>query len=305
MATTLNVLGSSAAVPANDRNLSAQLLEVDGHSLLFDCGEATQFQLKRFKLNVFKIEYIFISHLHGDHFFGLPGLISTMNMMGRTNPLTIFSPPGLEAAISPLLNLSNMKLEFQVNFKLVDVESKTELVSTDFYKVSTFPIMHSVKAFGYICNRFSKKLNIRKDFLKNNSNIPKEWFPKIKDGEDYIDANGRFFKNSEITTKPSKDVSFAYCTDTGFYEPIAEYVKGVDLLYHESTYLSIDENNAILRKHSTAKQAGKIAEKAGAKRLLLGHFSGRYRDVSKFKIEAEEEFKNEVILAVDGMKITI
>lgn len=305
MATRLTVLGSSAAVPANGRNLSAQLLEVDGHSLLFDCGEATQFQLRRFKLHLLKIEYIFISHLHGDHFFGLPGLISTMNMMGRTNTLTIFSPPGLEAVIAPLLNLSNMKLQFQVNFKSVDIFEKTNLITTEFYKVSAFPILHSVKAFGYICNICSNKLNISKAFLKDKTDIPREWFSRIKNGEDYIDGRGNIFKNSDITTKPSKVKSFAYCTDTGFYEPIAEYVKGVDLLYHEATYLNKEEENAILRTHSTAKQAGIIAKKAGAKRLLLGHFSGRYRDVSMFESEAKEVFRNEVILAIDGMQITI
>lgn len=305
MANSLTVLGSSAAVPANERNLSAQLLQLDGHSLLFDCGEATQFQLKRYKLNFFKIEYIFISHLHGDHFFGLPGLISTMNMMGRKTSLTIFSPSGLEELIYPLLNSSNMKLAFQVNFEIVDVDKISELIHNDTYIVRAFPLKHTVKAYGYICHRYYEQLNIDKDFVKKNPNIPLEWFSRIKDGEDYIDDRGKICKNADITIKGRNDISFAYCSDTAFYEPIAEYVKGVDLLYHESTFLNEDEQNAINRKHSTAKQAAIIAAKAGAKKLLLGHFSGRYRDVSKFETEAKEVFQNEVFLAIEGMKITI
>lgn len=306
MATKLTILGTSAAVPANKRNLSAQLLEVDGYSLLFDCGEATQFQLKRYKLNFFKIEYILISHLHGDHFFGLPGLISTMNMMGRTTKLTIFSPPGLEKAIAPLFNISKMKLEFEIDFEEINnIQSKKEIIKNDLFSIYAFPLNHTVEAYGYICNRHSDKLNIDKGFIEQNPNIPTKWFSRIKNGEDYIDGNGKVFKNEDITIIPQKDVSFAYCTDTGFYEPIVENVRNVDLLYHESTYLNCDEAKADLRKHSTSRNAATIAKMAGAKRLLLGHFSGRYKDAAQFKIEAEEVFSKEVILATEGLQIII
>ncbi len=305
MATRLTILGSSAAVPANNRNLSAQLLEIEGYSLLFDCGEATQFQLKKYKLNLFKISHIFISHLHGDHFFGLPGLISTMNMMGRKNPLIIYSPKGLQQAINPLFNLSNMKLEFEVVFNVVDSTTKVKLFTNELFSVSAFPLVHSVEAYGYICNRHSDKLNIRRSFIEENPNIKKEWFPKIKSGEDYINEDGIVFNNADITRIPKKDISFAYCTDTAYCAAIAGYVSGVDLLYHESTYLDEDEDNAIMRKHSTARQAGEIANAAGVGKLLLGHFSGRYRDVSKFKSEAGEVFSKEIILAIEGMQIQI
>jgi ribonuclease Z len=306
MIAKLTVLGTSAAVPANNRNLSGQLIETDKVSVLFDCGEATQFQLKRYKIDLFKLGYIFISHLHGDHFFGLPGLISTMNMMGRTKDLTIFSPPGLEKAIKPLFNLSNMKLEYKVSFVVLsNIKNKKEVLKTELFNISAFPLDHSVETYGYVLKRYSEKLNIKKSFVEQNKDIETYWFSRIKKGEDYINSEGKVISNSEITNLVIEDISFAYCTDTGFKESIAEWVESVDLLYHESTYLRSDENKAIKRKHSTAGQAATVAKLSGAKKLLLGHFSSRYKDVTNFKNEASEIFHGEVLLAKEGLQIDL
>ncbi len=306
MDVNLTVLGTSAAVPAHKRHLSSHLLETDTISILFDCGEATQFQLKRFKKDFFKIDYIFISHLHGDHFLGLPGLISTMNMMGRKSHLVIFSPPGLQKAIEPLFSLSNMSLDFSLEFiELSNIRAKKEVISNELFSISVFPLEHSVETYGYIFRRYSEKLKINKSFVEKHKDIDVQWYPKIKNGSDYIDGEGNVYKNKDITSLKIEDYSYAYCSDTRFNEAISEYIKSVDLLYHESTYLQNDEDKAILRKHSTAAQAARIAQLAEAKRLLLGHFSSRYKDVTDFKNEANDVFQGEVILAKEGLEIKI
>ncbi len=304
MQAKLTVLGSSAAVPSNNRHLSAHLLEMHGHSMLFDCGEATQFQLLKFKKNINRIEYIFITHLHGDHFYGLVGLLSTMNMKNRNRSLIVFGPKGLQEAVEVSFGVSKMELTFPLSIHIIEPEGCRLIVDDDDFKVFAFPLKHSIPTYGYLLKAKKAMRNIKKEFVNSHLHIENTWFARIKAGEDYVNSKGEVISNDEITISPKIPPSYAYCSDTAFLPQLASWVSEVGLLYHESTYLHQDDDKAALRLHSTAKQAAQIAKMAKAKQLLLGHFSGRYKDVSPFEEQAAEVFDN-VILAQDGMEIMI
>ena len=299
----LTILGSSAALPAYNRNLSAHLLELNGHSLLFDCGEGTQFQLRKFKKSFQKIDSIFISHTHGDHFFGLPGLLSSMQMLGRNRNINIYGPKGIEEAISAIMFQTRSSVVFEINYHIISTNTKTEIISTKNYKVFAFPLKHSVETYGYLFIKNKETLNIKKSFLADNT-VSIEQIKQIKAGSDYIDNNGNKFLNKDITKPPKERISYAYCSDTVYFDKLAEWVKDVKLLYHESTYISDNKTKAIDRLHSTAKDAAQTAKNANAKTLLLGHFSGRYKNLDLFKKEAEEIFKN-VITGKEGMELEV
>ncbi len=300
---TLTILGSSAALPAKNRNLSAHLLELDGHSLLFDCGEATQFQLKRYRKKIHKISHIFISHLHGDHLYGLPGLISSMHMLDRKKPLIIYGPKGIKEYLDVINSLTDSEPKFDVICNIIATSSLIQIIDEHKYTVEAFPLKHSVETYGY---RFQQKTllrNIKPEFIENN-NVKVPWFNKIKNGEDYINEVGKVFPNSTITNNPPEVKSYAYCSDTAYFEQLAEYVKNVGLLYHESTFLIENNEDAISKMHSTATDAANIAVKSGAKQLLLGHFSARYDKVELFEKEAKPIFDN-VIIANEGLGVDL
>ena len=297
----LTILGSSAALPAYNRNLSAHLLELNGHSLLFDCGEGTQFQLRKFKKSFQRIDSIFISHTHGDHFFGLPGLLSSMQMLGRNKNIDIYGPKGIEEAISAIMFQTRSSVQFNINYHIISVTSKTEIISNKNYKIYAFPLKHSVETYGYLFIKNKEALNIRKDFLIKNT-VSIEQIKQIKEGVDFIDENGNLFSNKDITKEPKERISYAYCSDTAYFEELAIWVKDVKLLYHESTYISDNKTKATDRFHSTAKDAAQTALRANAKALLLGHFSGRYKNLDLFKKEAQEIFEN-IIIGEEGMEI--
>ncbi len=299
----LTILGSSAALPAYNRNLSAHLLELDGQSLLFDCGEGTQFQLRKFKKSFQKINSIFISHTHGDHFFGLPGLISSMQMLGRNRTLNIYGPRGIEEAISAIMFQSRGSIIFDIKYHIISTNTKIEIANNKKYKVFAFPLKHSVETYGYLFLRNKEELNIKKDFLANNE-VSIEQIKQIKTGSNFIDKNGTLFANKDITKEPKDRISYAYCSDTAYFKELAVWVKDVKLLYHESTYISDNKSKAKERLHSTANDAAKIALKANAKILLLGHFSGRYKNLDLFKKEAEIVFNN-VKIGIEGMELDL
>ena len=221
---TLTILGSSAALPARNRNLSAHLLELDGHSLLFDCGEATQFQLIKFRKKIHKISHIFISHLHGDHLYGLPGLISSMYMLDRKKPLNIYGPKGIKEYLDVINSLTESEAKFPVICHIVKTSSLVQLIDNSNYTIETFPLKHSVETYGYKFQQKPLRRNIKIEFIKNNK-IEIPWFNKIKNGEDYINEVGKVFPNNEITDNPPAPKSYAYCSDTAYFEKLAEYVK--------------------------------------------------------------------------------
>jgi len=299
----LTILGSSAALPAYNRNLSAHLLELDGHSLLFDCGEGTQFQLRKFKKSFQKIDSIFISHTHGDHFFGLPGLLSSLQMLGRNKNINIYGPKGIEEAISAIMFQTRSSVQFKIDYHIISINTKTEIISNKRYKVYAFPLKHSIETYGYMFMNNKELLNIKKSFLIDNT-VSIEQIKQIKAGSDFIDENGNLFLNKDITKDRKESISYAYCSDTAYFEELATWVKGVSLLYHESTYISDNKTKATNRLHSTAKDAAQTALKANAKTLLLGHFSGRYKNLDLFKKEAQEIFEN-VIIGEDGMEVEV
>jgi ribonuclease Z len=301
MSIRLTILGTSAALPTYGRKLSAHLLEINGHSLLFDCGEGTQFQLRKYKKNLNKISTILISHLHGDHFFGLPGLLSSMQMMDRNNSINIFGPKGIKEAVLSMLLTSRSEYSFQINFHIINTNTKIELLSYSNYKIFTFPLKHNIETYGYLFKENTPLLNIKKDFIKEYD-ISIDEIKAVKQGADFIDKNKKVHNNKDITETPKDGFSYAYCSDTGFKKEISEWIKGVSILYHETTYLEIDSENAKSRLHSTAKQAAQIAKLANAKTLLLGHYSGRYSELDNFKTEAQEVFQN-VIIGREGMEM--
>jgi len=297
----ITILGNSAAVPAKNRKLSAHLLELDGHSMLFDCGEGTQFQLINFRKKIHKISHIFITHLHGDHFYGLAGLLSTMSMLNRSKPIDIFGPQGLQDYLEALEAIASSGHSFDVNVHIVNTDNKSKIFENNDYSIYAFPLLHSVETYGYIYQQKVLKPNIKKSFIKDR-NIPIEWFNRIKNGEDFIDEVGNVFANKDITERLKSPKSYAYCTDTAYFEQLSNYVQDVDLLYHESTFLQSNNEDAIAKMHSTASDAANIAKLAKVDRLIIGHFSARYFDLSDFDKEAKTIFTN-TIVATEGLQI--
>ncbi|MBN2746588.1 MAG: ribonuclease Z [Bacteroidales bacterium] len=296
----LTVLGSSSALPSFDRMLSAQVLDINSSMLLFDCGEGTQFQLKRFGVRLSRIDYIFISHLHGDHFFGIFGLINTFIMLNRQKKLCIVSPPGLKSLIIDVLDMVNKEPVFPIEFIEIACQSKTLIVNAKDFKVYGFPLKHSIQTNGYLVEQFNRNHRIRPDFLQSNE-VSFLWRKRIQEGEDFIASDGQVFKNTEITVE-SKVKRFAYASDTAYEEKMVTDIADADLLYHEATFGDDLAEEAFKKKHSTASQAAKIAKNAKAAKLLIGHFSSRYRDVDHLRKEAQTIFP-ETILAYDGLEI--
>lgn len=294
----LLVLGSNSAVPAYNRHMSCQVMQI-GHKLyLIDCGEAAQHQLIKSKVKMNKIDSIFISHLHGDHYFGLPGLLSTMQLQNRRAPLHIYAPKGLDELITLNLKISNSVLEYPVHFHPIDFGSPGEIFSDNHISVQTLPLSHSIDTVGFVFREKPKKRKVVAERLPTG--LPFDAIVDLKEGKD-IEFGGTVFKNDLLTTPPKKSRSFAYCSDTAYHEPLIEELKGVDLLYHEATYLEEHKEKANENYHSTAREAGSIAEQAKVGKLIIGHFSSRYKSLDRLLEEAKEEFPD-TYLAVEGEK---
>jgi len=298
MAFSLTILGSNSAIPSVNRNSSSHLINIDGKLFLIDCAEGTQVQLRKYHKKFQSIESIFISHLHGDHYFGLMGLISTLHLLGRTKEMHIYSPPQLKNIIETHHKVSNKILRYPLIFHELDEDSASVLIDDENMLVKSFPLNHSIPAFGFVFKTKEKERNFRKDILQE-MDIHYNDIMKVKRGEDYIDEKGQLFKNADLTLDPDPESSYAYCSDTSYYEKIVPYIENVDILYHESTFLEEKKSLASETLHSTAKEAAQIAKMAGVRKLLLGHFSSRYTDLEPFLSEAKEIFI-ETYLAEDG-----
>ncbi|KDN53797.1 ribonuclease Z [Flavobacterium seoulense] len=294
----LTILGCYAATPRTLTNPTAQLIEIKNRLFLIDCGEGTQVQLRKNKIKFSKINQIFISHLHGDHFYGLIGLISTFSLLNRNNDLHIFGPKGIKEIILLQLKLSNSWPNFGLFFHELTSNQSEVIFEDDKVLVKTIPLKHRVYTNGFL---FEEKLDQRKLNIEavQKYQIEKCYYQNIKNGKDILLDNGTLVSNNELTFDPEKPKSYAFCSDTAYNEAIIPIIENVDILYHEATFLQSEANLAAKTMHSTAKEAATIAQKAQVKQLVLGHYSTRYDAISLFKEEAETIFPN-VLLADDG-----
>lgn len=294
----IRILGSSSALPTKERTLSSQVVNLNEKHFMIDCGDGTQVQVRKYGVKFQRINHIFISHLHGDHFFGLIGLLSTMQLLGRTNPINIYCPEKLDKIINLQLKITDSYFTFPVNYHFHSKEDNQLLVDGNDYTIHSFQLKHRIPTWGFVFREKPLSRNIDKKFVANHD-IPIDQFEKIKNGADFIDEKGNVYPNEKITIAPPKPRSFAYCSDTKYTESILPYISGVDLLYHEATFGEDKRKEADEKFHSTAKDAAMIAKKAKDGQLIIGHFSARYKDAEVLLNEAREIFPD-TQLAVDG-----
>jgi ribonuclease Z len=295
---SVTILGSNSAIPAPDRNPTAQVVNINDHLFLVDCAEGTQLQMRRFKIHALRVNHVFISHLHGDHFFGLIGLISSYNLLERRTPLHIFAPQPLEEVLHLQLDVAGTQLVYPLYFHPVDPSLHRVIFENEVVTVEAFPVVHRIPTCGFVFRERARPRNIRKDFLEIE-NPSFDDIRLIKAGSDYTNPAGKLYRHEAITFSRHEPGKYAYCTDTAYHEPLTTYVRGADLLYHEATFMESEAGTAEVKYHATAMQAATIALKAGVKRLILGHYSSRYDDLEPLLAEARSIFP-ESYLAMDG-----
>lgn len=303
MSFKITILGSSGAMPAYGRHPSSQLVEIQNDYFLVDCGEGAQMQLMRYQANLHRINHIFISHLHGDHYLGLMGLIYTMHLQRRTNDLHIYSHRGLDEIITTQLKHSLSAPSFRLIYHPLENGVREIIYEDDALLVETIPLVHKLRCSGFLFREKPKPRRIDKSSLPEGLLIRQ--IAGLKRGDDVVDDEGTIlYRNSELTFAPRKSRSYAYCSDTAYHEQLVPWIKDVDVLYHEATFTNEESAKARETLHSTAQQAATIAKMANVTQLLLGHFSARYRDLTPILEEAKLIFENSV-LAIEGDEITI
>lgn len=296
----LTILGSGSAVPTGNRYPTSHFLNFNEKYFLIDCGEGAQIQLKRFKLRFTRINHIFISHLHGDHYFGLIGLISTLSLLGRKNSLYIYGPPQLKELLDFQLKLADHHIGYELVFQSLSYDKSHVILDDRRLTVETVVLKHRIPCCGFIFREKPKQKNVIRDKIKQY-NIPVKELPKIKIGADFVTEDGKLISNQELTIDPPKPKSYAFCSDTIYKESIVDQIKDVDLLYHEATFLANLSHLAKTTYHSTSEQAASIAKMANVGTLVIGHFSSRYPTTEQFLLEARAVFENSHI-ASDGGK---
>jgi len=294
----LTILGCYAATPRTMTNPTSQVLEMKNSMFLIDCGEGTQVQLRKHKLKFSRINHVFISHLHGDHFYGLIGLISTFSLLGRKADLHVYGPKGVKEITLLQLKLSASWTSYNLYFHELESKESEVIFEDEKVMVSTIPLKHRVYTNGFLFQEKSGDRKLNLDAVQKYG-IETCYYNKIKSGSDMKLDDGRVIPNKTLTFDPYPPKSYAFCSDTMYDESIVSLIRDVDVLYHESTFLDSEEHLCEKTMHSTAKQAATIALKANAKQLVLGHFSTRYGSIEPFKEEAETIF-NSVELADDG-----
>ena len=299
----LTILGCYAATPRTLSNPTSQVLEIKNKVFLIDCAEGTQVQLRKSNVKFSKISHIFISHLHGDHFYGLVGLISTFMLLNRENDLHVYGPKGIKEIILLQLKYSGSYTAYNLYFHELESTESVTIFEDDDVCVKTIPLQHRIYTNGYL---FEEKNTQRKPNIENIEayNIDKVYYNKIKNGGDITLENGTIIPNSELSFPPAPNKSYAFCSDTIYNENIIPIIESVDALYHESTFLETESHLAEKTMHSTAIQAATIAKKANVKKLILGHFSTRYGNIELFKEQAQTVFQNSDI-ADDGKEYDI
>jgi len=293
----VTILGNNSALPAYDRHPTSQVVTLNDQVFMIDCGEGTQMQLSRYKIRRSRINHIFISHLHGDHYFGLPGLITSLGLLGREADLHIYAPAILERIILPLLHAADARMPYQLKFHPLTTEGV--ILNDEKYSVETFNVIHRIECWGFVIREKKKPRKIDKEAV-TKFDIPTTFYERLKEGEDYTAADGTVIKNDMVTVANAPGRAYAYCADTLYNEDMVEKVKNVNMLYHETTYLKNLESKAMERFHSTSVQAGRIAMLAHAKRLLIGHFSSKYEMLDEFLAETQEVFPH-TQLALEGV----
>jgi len=292
----LTILGNNSALPAFGRNPTAQILQTQSEVYLIDCGEGTQLQMSKFKIKKSKIKHIFISHLHGDHYFGLIGLLTSMGLANRTEDVHLHGPSRLIEIINLQLEVANAHLPYKLYFHPLAEEGI--IADTATITVESFKVKHRIECWGFIFREKKNKRSILPD-RANAYGIPSAFYEQLQKGMDYQNAKGTIIPNAEVTIEAAAAKSYAYCADTIFDIELASKIQGVDLLYHETTYLHALEERAAARFHSTTKQAAEIAKAGNVKKLLIGHFSSKYETLEEFLTEATSVFEN-TDLALEG-----
>ena len=301
MSYKLTVLGSSSAIPTVDKNPTAQLLNANERFFLIDCAEGTQVQLRKYKIKFHKINRIFISHLHGDHYFGLIGLISSMHLLGREKELHIYAHPKLKDIIDIQLSAANTELCYPFFFHPLFPEKDAVLFEDKKIKISTFPLKHGIECNGFLFEEKRSARKILKEKIKEY-NIPIDKIKGIKNGLDFFTVEDVKILNEELTIENTGSISYAFCSDTKYNEDLLKKVKGVTLLYHEATFMQDRKSRAEQTNHSTTIDAATIAKKANVKHLMIGHFSQRYKSSEDLLKETKTVFKN-TIVAEQGLTI--
>ncbi len=300
----VTIIGSSSATPVHNRMPTSQCIKYNNEYFLFDCGEGTQITLRKLKISFNKINNIFISHLHGDHYFGLVGLLSSMHLVGRTSPITVYAPPQLKNIIGGQFAASETILSYEINFVDTNASGVNTLYENKRISIKSFPVKHSIPTTGFIISEKLGRRRLKKNIVQSMQ-IPISEIGNIKSGKDIV-LNGKLIKNEDITLNPKAPRSYAYSADTAYCEDIIPVISNVNLLYHETTFAHELEDAAKSKLHSTTVDAATIALKANVKQLLIGHFSARYEteDLESLLNEAKAVFEN-TILAVDGQTYVI
>jgi ribonuclease Z len=299
----LTILGSSSALPTSGRYPSAHVLNAHERLFLIDCGEGTQMQLRKTRTRFAKINHIFISHLHGDHIFGLYGLLSTFSLMGRTNSVHLYAPENYDKILKSHLSDFDITLNFEIDFIPLSGNEPAKILDDKYLTVTSFPLKHRIPAYGFLFREKIAERNIIKESIEMFK-IPQVRISAIKKGADFITTDGTIIKNTEITLPPPEPLSYAYCSDTKYFKRLASFVKNVTLLYHEATFDKTKDDLAEMTGHSTTIDAAKTALDAGAGTLLIGHFSARYKEVAPLVDEARTIFR-ETYPAIDGMTLEV
>lgn len=298
----VTILGSNSALPAHGRHPTAQVVNHHERFFLVDCGEGTQMRLSQLKIKRSKIDHIFISHLHGDHYYGLLGLITSYHLLQRAQPLHLYAPSGLKEIIETHFRYSKTNLLFDLQIHEVNGETAAAIFENDDLIVSTIPMNHRIPCCGYL---FREKKHARKILPEKLAEyrIPPSEIAAIKRGNDFI-ADGTVIPNAHLTSDPDPSLTYAFCSDTLYHEAIIEQIRGADLLYHEATFMNEAAERAAQTFHSTTLQAATMAKKSNARRLIIGHFSAKYAELEKMLEEARSVFPS-TELAVEGEKYSV
>ncbi len=287
----VTILGTSSAIPAFKRFPSSQLVHLNGSYVLIDCGEGTQMQLRKYKLPFSRIETLLVSHVHGDHIFGIPGFLTSLSLLQREKPLTIVCPINLKKLLDVVIKESASKISYPINYICINPHQKELVFCTDKYKVFAFPLKHRVPTFGYLIEEQERDRKILLSEVEKFK-IPIHQMNRLKKGMDAEDENGNIVSNKLLTSAPTPTRKYAYCSDTAKEPTICNYIRNADMLYHEATFMKEHQKLADSTMHSTSIDAAETAKSSNVKKLLIGHYSGRYEKLDILLKEAQEIFEN-------------